>query len=358
MKLMEIGVSQRETYQLCQRKWAISQLMGSKGWGLIPARASVAQDFGTIGHVGLQTWYANLMRRISPEDAVKPAKLAMDEFRRDLIKRWNVELGISADETASAEAELSIVDSFIDGYSKFYREDSLWEIVDIEKNFSIPGWDYYPKEAIDKYVPLGFDLPNVRGTVDLIVRTDRGLIVIDHKFHKFIDTDLQEIMSFWKQPKVYCRAVELIYGEPVVGYIHNQIRKPNGLKPRLDKKTGTYESAEEFAQRLANEYLDFPSYFEEYPDRKKGYFARSDLIEVDTADQRFLPEMLCLDVEMKIRAENVVSPTAEPPPMIARSSPKNACNKFGETCPYMDLCKFGHSPATIGLFVERLEPHP
>ena len=140
--------------------------------------------------------------------------------------------------------------------------------------------------------------------------------------------------------------------------LHNQIRKPVGLKPRLNKDTQTYESMDDFLERLSKEYVSFPDYTLAYPDRKKGYFFRSQLLRPVT-DERFWDELACLDAEMVVIREELPAevPMQPPPPVLHRRSP-SACRKYGKPCKYEDLCKYGYTPLTLENYAERSDPHP
>lgn len=327
--------------------------MGQKGWGLVPQTNNPALEFGSLGHKALQTYYGALRMGMSREDAVTHALRTLDDI---------LPSEIGPDTIPSKTMEVSR--SFVRGYDKFYWDDSSWNILAIEWQFSIPARTFYGpvlEEAHD--ILPGFDpdkLPVCRGTVDIIREEGDQLVVMDHKFQKNIDTGLPDIATFWRQPLNYCRAVEIVLGRMVRGYVHNQIRKPaDSLKPKFDPVCQQFESADDFAERLSQEYLDFPDYSAAYPNRKKGYFLRSDEMEM-VCSYTFLLEQLCLDWEMITMRERCgeIKPFHEPPPFLPRRDPKSTCKRWGGDCEYMDLCTFGWSPMTIQGLMEREEPHP
>lgn len=363
MKITEIGQSQRQSWDRCPAYHYHSYHMGDRGWGIIKPTEPLAQLFGRAGHAGLQTWYSLLRTGNDPFESVEPALKTMQDFVADVRERvsdgdWQR----LNDMEESGAASLCMVESFIDGYANHYgRADSQLKIEAVEWSFSLPASEFYGPKVLDYVSKLGYsvdDLPFIRGTVDLIIRTPDGLLIMDHKFERFVGGDLTIGLPFWVQPITYCRAVSQVFGCPVVGYMHNQIRKPSGLKPCKTKEG--VESYDDFLTRIRAEYIEFPDYRTEYKSGgrpKKGYFIRSDLIPIPDAPTKFLLEMAIEDARRSAIYRPLPDPIGwrEPPPTICRRH--SSCQMYGEVCPYMPLCSFGYNPATFEMYVERDEPH-
>lgn len=367
MKLTEIGVSQREAYERCPVYWYHAYCLGDKGWGIEPTNEPVATLWGTICHAGLAEFYRGLSLGGDPLDLVKPAVEAMVKIRDERLAAFRQAFGQDyVPEDSEAKSDVRLCDCFMKGYVRFHLDDKLLNVIAVEKDFSLPTEAFYPSDLIEQVCKaVGVDpsmLPNPRGTIDLIYETASGARgVMDHKFNSYVDTDLDWGISHWKQPLVYSRAASILFDKPISEYTHNQIRKPsNGLKPRYDKASDTYESPEEFRTRLAREYLDFPDYRYAYPDRKKGYFYRSVISDPPFGDRRFLAELLFEDCLMARTAATLpdLPGFTEPPPWIPRRDARGGCKHYGKSCVYSKLCDFGYNPATKAFFVDRFEPHP
>lgn len=363
MRINEIGQSQRQAWDRCPAYHYHAYMMGDRGWGITRPLEPLAQLFGRAGHLGLQTWYSMLRTGNDPIQSIEPSIAAMQGFIKETREKlsegdWNA----LNDMEERGAVSLCMVESFMDGYASFYGEkDKALDIAALEWSFSLSPQQFYGEKVLDYVSKLGYrvdDLPFVRGTVDLAYRTKEGLIVMDHKFERFVGGDLTIGLPYWVQPITYCRAISQVMGEKVVGYQHNQIRKASGLKPRNTKDYT--ESYEEFLARIRAEYIEFPDYAAEYRSggrAKKGYFIRSGILPIPDAPTRFLLEMAIEDAR-RVAIYRPLPDTVgwqEPPPTICRRHA--SCEMYGETCPYAMLCSYGYNPATFEGFVERSEPH-
>lgn len=347
MKLTELGVSQRECYEICPALWYYQHILGTRHWGVVPRTTSLALDWGRIGHLALQAWYESLKAGATPEEATHQAKTA------------------ARSQVPSESNDLALVESFVDGYSSWYASDpNRWDILATEWGFCLPAQQFYGEEiAGSASGAFSVDeLPMTRGTVDLIVRDRQSgaYLVVDHKFHKTIDVQLDIKIDWWYQPQIYTRAFNLIWQpDGPVYYLHNQIRKPaDGLKPKK-QRDGQLESIDDFLERLRLEYITYPDFTEEYPNNKKGYFHRSEPLAIEAKPQLLL-EMALLDAEMTSVANTIQpdKPWGPKPVWIRRRSSKISCQKYGRICDYAPLCAYGISPATLEPFEERSEVHP
>lgn len=346
MQLVELGVSQRESFERCPRHWYHSQMMGEDNRGLEPLRDSIPLMFGTLGHTGLRVVYEDIRnKQFDPEGTKDRATNAVREQRAQMFPE-------------EVPEGLTMVEAFVAGYLKFYENDSQFDVLAIEHEFSIIPEDFYPAEVIDRACKYhGVDrLPSLRGTIDLVIDTPTGLIIVDHKFHKVMELDMVDMLGWWKQPKVYTRAAGIHWKRPVRGYIHNQVRKPTGLSPKKIK--GVMESAEDFNHRLSQEYIEYPDYVTNYG-AKKGYFYRTDPLPASFNDPEWLEEMAFLDAKITRSAQDVPEgPTwGSAPASIPRVSPTVSCKKYGGWCEFMSLCCHGYTPATLDGFRERREHH-
>jgi len=358
MRITELGTSQRDAWARCPALHYHQYMMGTRGWGITPYAEPLALLFGQTGHVGLETWYTSIRAGVDPLAAVAASVTAMREKVTAIQKQWAERGdGESAPTLIDGdEGDLIIAEAFMAGYANYFKDDAKFRIVAVEWSFNIDAASFYEPALglVKPPLPLS-EMPPTRGTIDLVIETDKGFVLVDHKFHKSIVTDLETGSSFWPQAITYSRAVELTFG-PVAGFVYNQIRKPSGLKPKTIG--GELESQDAFLERLRAEYILYPDYFERYNGgRKRGYFLRSPVLPVSTAPKRFLAE--CLYRDGLMCATYALLPDRvdfnAPPPTIPRNHAE--CSRWGRACPYVNLCTWGYNPATLREFAEREEAH-
>jgi len=344
MKIAEIGTSQRTCWQLCRAKHYHAFVMGRGGSGIAPLAEPLAPLFGRCGHYALQVWYWHLANGAHPEEACGMASEAVRKFvqeqRAEMAKAFGGRPPSYIDGDGS---ELTLVESFLNGYASYYADDRHLDIISIEWSFTIPAEIFYDD-------PSARDLPSCRGTIDLVFDTPDGPVIMDHKFNQYLETDLTSRASFWPQAINYARAAEVSFGK-VAGFILNQIRKPTSLRPTNG------ESFDDFLSRIRSEYVSYPDYNGDYP-RKRGYFLRSGILPILEGGRarRYLEEQKHLDREIVEAYAGMEAPAVgEPPPHIRRNW--DACHRWGAHCEYLDLCEYGYNPATLAAFQEREEVH-
>ncbi|MDW8263211.1 MAG: PD-(D/E)XK nuclease family protein, partial [Phycisphaerales bacterium] len=77
-----------------------------------------------------------------------------------------------------------------------------------------PDPELLPGDAHEKFDNL--DRIMLRGQIDAMIRTARGLVVIDYKTDRITARTLEKRVEFYRpQVKAYCQAISAITGLPV-----------------------------------------------------------------------------------------------------------------------------------------------
>jgi RecB family exonuclease len=189
----KLSHSSLSTFRRCKVRYYWSYMMN------LVTPSGVGQARGTIGHAALALWYTN-MGKMSEEDRDKASmKLAGDMLSVVEVER---------DESMQSEWELLNV--ILPRYFDWARaNDNFTEIIDIEHKFEI---------SIDGLPLIGY--------IDGIVRINKSIWLLEHKFNKQVRTshiDLDPQMS------IYLLAARK-EGINAAGVLYNVVRVAEGGK--------------------------------------------------------------------------------------------------------------------------------
>lgn len=286
-----------------------------------PIKVSDALTFGTLVHTGLEAVFLN--RHKSAEEQLLAACEAMT----------------SQDPYALATAR-----ELIAGYIAYWLNDGL-ETVAVEHTFSIPLQNPDTGETSEKFV-LG-------GKFDGIVRSEKGLHVIEHKT---TSEDIEEGSRYWQRVKALDTQVsQYIAGAKASGFdvvdcIYDVIKKPT-IRPakatpehlkKYTKQGFLYanqrendETPEEFAERLRADIAENPN----------KYFARGHIVRLESEEKSFARDVWGAVYLLDTAVTNGYTP----------KNP-DSCSEYGG-CPYLAVCSGEASIHDDNLFRTAAQAH-
>jgi hypothetical protein len=192
-----IHVTGRGLFQQCRRAFQYGEC-----WNLSPKKPNLTLAFGTALHAGMAAFYTR-------KDAVQTAMRRWDELTA--LHDW-----ASVDDKVAAATEFITI---FERYVGWCREHDDFEVV-----------------AAEQEIKAKLKLPSGRyatlvGTVDLLVRRQGKLWVLDHKtVQAFKDPEELQLND---QMTAYIWLVERAYKERVGGAIYSQARKSVPRVPPL-----------------------------------------------------------------------------------------------------------------------------
>jgi hypothetical protein len=197
-----IHVTERQTFKACRRQWKYQYQEH-----LVPRREeSGALWIGRGVHYALANYYVG-----------KDPDTALQEWLDiKLAERYESTGGTPID--PKLEESITLMRDMVSRYPDFARQNDDWEVVAVEKPFS---------------VKIPTTQGRLEGTLDLVVRRNGRLWVVDHKtFASFVSPDQLELDD---QMTAYLWLVQQIFKEVPAGAIYNQLRKSIPKKPALLK---------------------------------------------------------------------------------------------------------------------------
>ncbi len=223
MAIREIHVTERSTFKFCRRMWKYSYLES-----LVPiAEPKNAMWAGRGIHYGLAEFYR---KRRDPIEG-------FEEWLRTVIpdSDWQT---MWQEEKDQIKATQQLVHPLLQGYVDFATRCDDWEIVAVED-------------------PIRIKIPHTKtyliGTLDLLVRRNGRLWVVDHKsVASFADP---EYLDFDDQMTAYLWLVWQKYKEFPAGAVYNQLRKKVPAEPQL-LKSGLALSKDKSIDTTRKVYLD------------------------------------------------------------------------------------------------------
>jgi hypothetical protein len=190
--VIQVSYSEIDTYRQCRHKHQLAYLEGWTPDGTSPALAR-----GTAFHAILEGHYATL----APDGAISGIS---PEVRALEVKAAR----------SGPDEEVELLEWMYDGYTKHWGDDPHWEIVATEQKLDLP-------------LPGGVVL---HATIDLIVRWQDSLWIVDHKTCKNLpkerELDLDDQLAIYI---AVCRANDLY----VKGGINNSIRTQRNKAPMV-----------------------------------------------------------------------------------------------------------------------------
>lgn len=297
-----VHTTERGTFRQCKRKWKYQYVNRFQ-------RGEVyfnALWFGTLIHKCMAYYYKHEIPLLTTFEK---------EFKEQTEKRYK-ELPSTAQEKVDEFYQLG--KCMLIGYEQKYKKEK-WEIVSVEEPYS------YSIDVEDIRV-------TVQGTMDMVIRQDNRLWIVDHKtYAKFVDpTDL--LMD--DQMTTYLFLLQHNSNERIGGAIYNQLLKKIPDVPKVlqsgkiskDVKCYTtramYEAILEANNQDVNDYADILSKLDSIE------FFRREPIARTNRELKLFKEQLHLELQDMVRFykdTNLIYP--------------NVSRSCKEICQYTDLCR-------------------
>lgn len=219
-----VSHSQMETWDRCTFKWHISYELG-----YAPLERFRGMELGSMLHELLALWYDNTDKALAESLIDQKINAWCEEFMNDSF-------GIQSVATATW-----LIKKYIHEYA--LESDRLWEVVDVEKHFSILLTT--PKGRL--YI--------LQGYIDLVLRIEGEVWVVDHKSGQKFWTPNEVLMD--SQMPLYAAALRH-EGANVFGIIINMLGTypyKDKLKVKLEqifRREPTYRTPHELDSILLN----------------------------------------------------------------------------------------------------------
>ncbi len=303
MPSMEVHVTERATFKMCHRKWMYQYVNKYQKKDVF----FNALWFGTLMHKCLAHYYLN---------KIDPVQMYLNEFENQTKDR----LPHLPEYVQTKVEEMRIMGLYmVQGYLQKYQTEE-WEIVSVEKPLSYS-------------VEIGGEEIQVCGTMDMVVRYQDRLWVVDHKtYAKFVDpTDLiiddqmtTYLFLLWKNNPL----------ERIGGAIYNQLLKkvpdtPKVLKSgALSKDMKVYTTRALYEMAIEENGLDKGDYEDVLERLANVEFFRREPIG------RSKRELALFESQLYTELEDMLHFRDNP----AKCYP-NQTRDCKERCQYLDLCK-------------------
>lgn len=201
-----LSYSHISSYLNCPYQFYFKYILG------VPGLESQAKSFGLTVHNTLREFYERLRKFKQGFEGIRD-----EPSKKDLLEIYEQKWQSAGYETKKQEEQRfkSGKKSLEEYYDKFYNgeENPIW----LEENFRVNLGDFW-----------------LRGVVDRLDRTDKGLEVIDYKTGK-VPSDIHRLKKDL-QPALYLLAVEKILGEQVEKASLLYIEGPEKLEIKIDDK--------------------------------------------------------------------------------------------------------------------------
>lgn len=306
MRAIDVSVSRINTFHRCRRKFKYAYIDK-----LVPRAKDVKMAKGSLLHKCLEIHY-----RAMKEGTVGDWSVALRDAEAELKSK------LSLEEMAPYMTMISDCYAIMRNYvsATVQQDKHNWkEIVDVEREFSVK-------------------LPNghtYNGIIDLVVRDEKGLWVIDHKTVKSIPDDQVRMTDY--QTTLYAWVAEQLYGEKPMGIGFNYLRSSPAKIPELTQKGTmskaaidtdwpTYRAALLKAGLNPDDYVDMRQKLD-----GKRFFWRVYLPRTDAMTREVLREAAG-SAQMIAQYLNAKDPTT-------MYYPRNLSRDCAWDCPYNNLCQ-------------------
>lgn len=294
------SVSALSTFDECRAKfnWSYRSKLELPG-------VSVARDVGSVFHRGLELWYRSAPTGVIPlgtkEDGI--VQLLWTEYEE--LRKTTF---FSAADEEKLLGVYVVGIGMLRAYWEHYRDkDKAWKVLGTEEPYRLP-----------------INGAMLHGYVDLVVEKQGEVWVVEHKTKsKQTAEDLGSI-PFSPQAAMYPLGMRRKFG-PIRGVLYNIV-----VRPGFRQKQG--ETREGFWQRCVDAYKAAPD----------EYFKRQPFLLDTLQCSRVKSELKkkCNDVERAITERRLYRNY-------------NACYKWGDVCPFIDLCLNGRKPELLSRFQKR-----
>ena len=197
--------SSLDCFRSCQRRYKIRYVDG-----LVPlAKETNSLYFGTVVHHALEIWYgANTEQKDDLELQVIDEQCKDRNTNPEVKKMW------------------MLARAMITAYTKRYKKEEF-EVLEVEKVFD--GDIINPKTQAESKTF------SIKGKIDLLVKMNDELYIVDHKTRSMLETDWQEKLWMDTQMAVYVYFLRQ-RKYPIKGIIYNVL-----AKSKIEQKTGETE---------------------------------------------------------------------------------------------------------------------
>lgn len=275
----------------------------------------------------------------------------LDEERRALQEE--VQLYTLDDEVITAEELLTDSERLVQRYLDHYDDD--WEILHVEETFEAE-WYFPPGTSVNIPRPISLSF-----TPDLVVRTDEGVWIVDHKTTSQMPATVEVPVGDF-QAFLYSSIITQVYPD-FVGFIFNKIRKKLPRQPRLTK-TGPKRVAD--LQRLDTDYETLRDFLmAEAPDLLDDEAHRRRLAELRDTNRFFWRREVYVTPEIALQTLRDVQHTVASIELAHELNhfPRHFLPYAGarscERCPFSELCVAelrGYDTEAVLYLYEEREP--
>lgn len=227
---MIIRNSEAQDFLRCRLKWDYR-------WNrkLEPKRKSMKLIIGTLFHYFLENYYTPTILRT--KDQLQFSIAAMrDKFEQDIVAK--IETG--AYDAVEAGEMWDFLEKLAKWYHKYWsqKQDNPWEVIATEKTYYINMTTLEVREEATEEMETDLETIWYECTLDLVVRVDGKLWLVDHKTTSNLDYFIKNA-EMDRQISRYIFALNAVYPEEEVGgLIYNLIKKELPHEPAVLKKGG------------------------------------------------------------------------------------------------------------------------
>lgn len=298
-----VSNSEIATFRRCVREWFYTYILLRR-----PQKTADALRFGTLWHVGQETWW-------------KPGPYTAEERFATAIEQMREKATEDTDAFELVKAEELLL-----GYTKSWG-DAGYEAIGVEVPFTMPLVNP-DTGATSRTFELG-------GKIDVIVRKGDALHGMEHKT---TSEDITPGSDYWRrvsatdpQVSTYTAGARAL-GYEVEDFIYDVVRKvalrPKKATPVENRKYTAKgflhatqrendETAEEFRERVRADIAESPD----------KYFARGPIVRLEHDEAEHAGDVWMTTAMMR-EAKNAKRFPRSP----------NACERFHRMCSFFDVC--------------------
>lgn len=198
---LETSYSQIDKFKKCPMQWHLRYIEGLKY-----EQPNKHLEYGLATHETLEFFFKE-----KQNGYVVPLELLQRVYQYNIDKR-NIPFESSEEEMEYVMNGSVMIDNLLGQEDDFYKMLLNSEILGVEQQFELPV-EVSSREFVDPKTEetLTLDTVWIKGFIDLVLRNEKGIILIDHKSGSkpYRKSDLKNNLQF----PIYALAVKEIYGE-------------------------------------------------------------------------------------------------------------------------------------------------
>jgi hypothetical protein len=210
LHLSMISSTELQAYRVCRRRW-----LYDKEQEILPKSIPTALWFGSAGHRALERYHSN---NRTLEDLMAGLRQGVDEQIVDLTDQQ----GFCREAVmADIDAHYGEVADLLMLYEQFDQQTTqpAWTVMETERRF---------------HIEIAPDVPPLTGQLDLLVRRDGALTIVDHKFYSRVPD--RRTLHLDTQITAYCYIVWKACGElPRQAILNVLVKKKPSITVRAPK---------------------------------------------------------------------------------------------------------------------------